>query len=134
MASIFAEKVSWFNFMASLINWKTWRAPLLWLAGFILFALFVVWNRDLYTFLRYLALGLPQGSIIALIAVGYSMVYGIIQLINFAHGEIFMMSTYFALMLMVPAAGDNTLGLNVVTGAVGVMAACAMWVAVSGLI
>ncbi len=106
----------------------------MWLTGFILFALFVVWNRDLYTFLRYLALGLPQGSIIALIAVGYSMVYGIIQLINFAHGEIFMMSTYFAIMLMVPAVGDNTLGLNVVTVAVGVMAACAMWVAVSGSI
>lgn len=40
------------------------------------------------------------GSIYALIAVGYTMVYGIIQLINFAHGEIFMMGTYFALFLV----------------------------------
>lgn len=40
------------------------------------------------------------GSIYALIAVGYTMVYGIIQLVNFAHGEIFMMGTYFALFLM----------------------------------
>lgn len=116
------------------IKKSPWKTSLLWLTGFILFALFVVWNRDLYTFLRYLTLGLPQGSIIALIAVGYSMVYGIIQLINFAHGEIFMMSTYFALMLMVPAVGDNTLGLNVVTAAVGIMAACAMWVAMTGVI
>lgn len=106
----------------------------MWLTGFILFALFVVWNRDLYTFLQYLTLGLPQGSIIALIAVGYSMVYGIIQLINFAHGEIFMMSTYFAVMLMVPAVGNNTVGLNVVTVGVGVLAACTMWVAMSGLL
>lgn len=99
--------------------------------GFLFFAGFVIWNRDLYTFLQFLALGLPQGAIIALIAVGYSMVYGIIQLINFAHGEIFMMSTYFALMLMVPAAGNQTMGITVITVAVGVMAACTAWVAFS---
>ncbi len=116
------------------IRKSAWTTPLLWLAGFIVFALFVVWNRDLYTFLRYLTLGLPQGAIIALIAVGYSMVYGIIQLINFAHGEIFMMSTYFAILLMVPVVGDNHLGINVITAAVGVMAACTAWVALSNLL
>lgn len=36
------------------------------------------------------------GSLYALIAVGYTMVYGILRLINFAHGDIFMMGTYFA--------------------------------------
>jgi len=114
-----------------------WKTPLLWLVGFILFAGFVVWNRDLYTFLRYLALGLPQGAIIALIAVGYSMVYGIIQLINFAHGEIFMMSTYFAILLMVPVVTDpqlGPLGLNIITLSIGVMAACTAWVAFSGML
>ena len=40
--------------------------------------------------------GLVLGGIYALIAVGYTMVYGIIQLINFAHGEIFMLGAYFA--------------------------------------
>jgi branched-chain amino acid transport system permease protein len=40
--------------------------------------------------------GLVLGGIYALIAVGYTMVYGIIQLINFAHGEIFMFGAYFA--------------------------------------
>lgn len=44
--------------------------------------------------------GLVQGGIYALIAVGYTMVYGIIQLINFAHGEIFMLGAYFALILV----------------------------------
>ena len=42
--------------------------------------------------------GLVLGGIYALIAVGYTMVYGIIQLINFAHGEIFMFGAYFALL------------------------------------
>ena len=44
--------------------------------------------------------GLVLGGIYALIAVGYTMVYGIIQLINFAHGEIFMFGAYLALMLI----------------------------------
>lgn len=44
--------------------------------------------------------GLVQGGIYALIAVGYTMVYGIIQLINFAHGEIYMFGAYFGLLLM----------------------------------
>ncbi len=39
--------------------------------------------------------GLSRGSVYALIAVGYTMVYGVLQLINFAHGEIYMLSTYF---------------------------------------
>ena len=44
--------------------------------------------------------GLVQGGIYALIAVGYTMVYGIIQLINFAHGEIYMFGAYFGLILI----------------------------------
>jgi branched-chain amino acid transport system permease protein len=40
--------------------------------------------------------GLRMGSLYALIALGYTMVYGIIQLINFAHGDLFMLGTIFA--------------------------------------
>lgn len=40
--------------------------------------------------------GLNAGSIYALIAIGYTMVYGILKLINFAHGEIMMFGAYFA--------------------------------------
>lgn len=47
------------------------------------------------TFLQQLINGLTVGSLYALIAVGYTMVYGILRLINFAHGDIFMMSMYF---------------------------------------
>ena len=46
-------------------------------------------------FLQNLANGLSLGSLYALIAIGYTMVYGILRLINFAHGEVFMLATYF---------------------------------------
>ncbi len=51
-------------------------------------------------FFQQLINGLVLGGIYALIAVGYTMVYGIIQLINFAHGEIFMLGAYMAFTLM----------------------------------
>ena len=44
--------------------------------------------------------GLSIGSIYALIAIGYTMVYGILRLINFAHGDIFMMAGYFMIICM----------------------------------
>jgi branched-chain amino acid transport system permease protein len=47
--------------------------------------------------------GLTLGVVYALIAVGYTMVYGIIELINFAHGEIYMMAAFFTLSLYVYA-------------------------------
>lgn len=47
-------------------------------------------------FLQHLANGISLGSLYALIAIGYTMVYGILRLINFAHGDIFMMAIYFA--------------------------------------
>jgi branched-chain amino acid transport system permease protein len=46
--------------------------------------------------LQHLANGVSLGSLYALIAIGYTMVYGILRLINFAHGDIFMMALYFA--------------------------------------
>ena len=42
--------------------------------------------------------GLILGSLYGLIAIGYTMVYGIVQLINFAHGEIFMIGAFGALV------------------------------------
>ena len=62
-------------------------------------------------FLQQLLNGLTLGSIYALIALGYTMVYGIIQLINFAHGEIFMVGAYLGLaailLIGAPPAGGN---------------------------
>ena len=45
-------------------------------------------------FLQQLINGISLGSIYALIALGYTMVYGIIKLINFAHGDIYMLGAY----------------------------------------
>jgi len=45
--------------------------------------------------------GLQVGSIYAVIALGYTMVYGIVKLINFAHGEVMMMGAYFAFLAAV---------------------------------
>ena len=42
--------------------------------------------------------GLALGSIYALVALGYTLVYGVLRLINFAHSEIFMVGTFSALI------------------------------------
>ena len=52
-------------------------------------------------FLNQLINGLGTGAIYALIALGYTMVYGIVKLINFAHGDIMMVGAYTAVLLMV---------------------------------
>ena len=51
-------------------------------------------------FLQQLVIGLSNGLIIALIALGYTMVYGIIELINFAHGDLFMLGSFAALTVV----------------------------------
>src|SRR3989304_1787903 len=51
-------------------------------------------------FLQQLINGLTLGSVYALIALGYTMVYGILQLINFAHGEIYMIGAYMAIIVL----------------------------------
>ena len=60
--------------------------------------------------------GLSNGSIWALVALGYTLVYGIIELINFAHGEIFMIGSFTSFALWAP------LGLTPETGTVGLVA------------
>ena len=55
---------------------------------------------SLTTILQHSLTGISLGGAYALIAVGYTMVYGILRLINFAHGEIFMMAGYFMIFSM----------------------------------
>ena len=50
-------------------------------------------------FLQQLINGLTLGSIYGLIAIGYTMVFGIIGMVNFAHGDVFMVSTFIALIV-----------------------------------
>jgi branched-chain amino acid transport system permease protein len=62
--------------------------------------------------LQQLIIGLSNGMIIALIALGYTMVYGIIELINFAHGDLFMLGCFCALTL-VGALGLDRMAVGV---------------------
>jgi branched-chain amino acid transport system permease protein len=62
-----------------------------------------------------LVLGLSNGAIFALIALGYTLVYGIIELINFAHGEVFMIGSFVAFGLW------GNLGLHEGMGTVGLV-------------
>jgi branched-chain amino acid transport system permease protein len=50
--------------------------------------------------LQQLITGLANGFIIALIALGYTLVYGIVELVNFAHGDLFMLGAFFALTML----------------------------------
>ena len=66
-------------------------------------------------FLQIVIYGLANGAIYALIALGYTMVYGIIELINFAHGDVFTLGAFFSLPL-IAAFGlqeDKSTGLGV---------------------
>ena len=64
---------------------------------------------DLYHYLQQLVNGLTIGSTYALIAIGYTMVYGIIGMINFAHGEVYMIGSYVAFIAI---AGLTLLGID----------------------
>ncbi len=69
------------------------------------------------TFLQQLINGIVQGSIYALVALGYTMVYGIMGLINFAHGEVVMIGTMVSITVL-----GILLGLGVPMGLAAVLA------------
>ncbi|HEY3715890.1 MAG TPA: branched-chain amino acid ABC transporter permease [Jatrophihabitantaceae bacterium] len=56
--------------------------------------------------------GLNNGALYALVALGYTLVYGIIELINFAHGDLFMLGTVFCANFLVNWLGVDTRGLG----------------------
>jgi branched-chain amino acid transport system permease protein len=84
--------------------------------GFVVLALVVIWlvaniAADPGRFLGSALVGLQNGLLYALVALGYTMVYGIIELINFAHGDLFMLSTIVAAAVMVSVLGVGQLGV-----------------------
>ena len=74
----------------------------------------------LSTLLRQIINGLQAGSIYALVALGYSMVYGIIMLLNFAHGDIIMVGAYISFCV------TNYLGLPAVVSVIAAMVVCTL--------
>ena len=78
------------------LSCSAWICPaLLFLLSFGGFLL-----MSLTTILQHCLTGISLGGAYALIAIGYTMVYGILRLINFAHGDIFMMAGYFMIFAM----------------------------------
>ena len=73
---------------------------------------------DLQYFVELFCGGLTRGSIYALIALGYTMVYGIIELINFAHGEIYMIGAFTALIV---ASALGIMGIIVIAALAAVI-------------
>jgi branched-chain amino acid transport system permease protein len=82
-------------------------------------------------FLQQLINGLVLGSIYALVALGYTMVYGVLGLINFAHGEVVMIGALTAFSAMTALLGVNPDISGVVLLTVGILAAVPVCMAVS---
>jgi branched-chain amino acid transport system permease protein len=81
-------------------------------------------------FVQQLINGLTLGSIYGLIAIGYTMVFGIIGMVNFAHGDVFMVSAFIALilyLLLTAVFGITMLGLALLLVLILGMALTALW-------
>src|SRR5881227_96075 len=77
-------------------------------------------------------IGLTNGAVYALVALGYTLVYGILELINFAHGDVFMLGALFSATMMGSVFGVTTHSstgflILAILGSLGVsMAACGL--------
>lgn len=84
-------------------------------------------NEWLVYFVELLSSGLTKGSIYALIALGYTMVYGIVGLINFAHGEVYMIAAFVGLIAssILSILGFNVVAIILITLTVSIIYAAA---------
>src|SRR5437867_2581762 len=78
------------------------------------------------TFLQQLVNGLSLGSIYALIALGYTMVYGVLRLINFAHGDVYMVGAYVGYYLSRRLQGGGPSLVSALVVMLGSMIACGL--------
>ena len=78
------------------------------------------------TFLQQIVNGLSLGSIYALIALGYTMVYGVLRLINFAHGDVYMVGAYVGYYLSRKMQGRESSFVSALLVMLGSMVACAV--------
>ena len=80
-------------------------------------------------FIQQLINGLTLGSIYGLIAIGYTMVYGIIGMINFAHGDVFMVGAFVSLITVIVFGITGTTSIALGIGALILVAAISMIIA-----
>ncbi len=115
-------------------SWQSWLAFAL--IAILLIALLIQAAANPGQFVSQLLIGITNGAIIALIALGYTLVYGIIELINFAHGDNFMIGSFVGLTLLAglgmfsPITGDSGVLLKIV----GVLMALVVAMVVCGFI
>ena len=67
----------------------------------------------MHFFIQELVNGLTQGSLYALIALGYSMVYGVLKLLNFAHGDLYMVGAFVGYFVIQWFGGSTALSIPV---------------------
>jgi branched-chain amino acid transport system permease protein len=72
------------------------------LVGLLIFWLVVNFTKGPSYFVEVFLIGLATGCVYALVALGYTLVYGILELINFAHGDVFMLGSMFAVTFVGP--------------------------------
>ncbi len=96
------------------IKGSSWQSRLaVVLIAILLVALLIQAVANPGQFVSQLLIGITNGAIIALVALGYTLVYGIIELINFAHGDNFMIGSFVGLTLLAgfgifaPISGDS---------------------------
>ena len=65
---------------------------------------------DWHYFFAQLVAGLTIGSLYALLALGYTMVYGILKLLNFAHGDVYMIGAYIGYFVLTALGGPRARG------------------------
>jgi len=70
------------------------------IAGFDVPAISTTIKANPLQLVQYLIIGLSNGAILAIIALGYTMVYGIVELINFAHGDVYMIGVFTSLTVL----------------------------------
>jgi len=110
------------------------RPSIVGILGVAFLVLLVVWLGvnffdDPQEFINVFLVGLTRGAVYALIALGYTLVYGILQLINFAHGDVFALAGLIAswiLLNIFDVTGDSGAGLVLVAIAVTLFAAMAI--------
>ncbi len=85
-------------------------------------------------FLEQMINGLTIGSFYALIALGYSMVYGVMKLINFAHGDLFALGSYLGFSLLVWGSAYVTSHIGLAGGVIAAMLIAAIGIGMAGII
>src|SRR3954469_22908878 len=83
-------------------------------------------------FLQQLITGLSVGSMYALIAIGYTMVYGVLRFINFAHSDVLMLGAFSA--FFVAPSIEKIFGAQSVAGAMAIFAITALLCAIIGIV